>query len=63
LEKDPDFKAYTTTILLAQKMCNEFKITSLDHKNIPLLRSYIRKAKPTNLPEEQWIVLDDQFFE
>ena len=63
LEKDPDFKAYTTTILLAQKMCNEFKITSLDHKNIPLLRSYIRKAKPTHLPEEQWVILDDQFFE
>jgi hypothetical protein len=41
LEENKEFKAYTTTLLLAQKMCGEFGIQNNTHEKIEIVESYL----------------------
>lgn len=63
LSEDVYFKTYTTTYLLAQKMVFELWIRNKEHELYPLLASYIQAAKPHTVSDDEWITIDDAFFE
>ncbi len=63
LEENKEFKAYTTTLLLAQKMCGEFGIQNNTHEKIEIVESYLKWSKPESIPESSWIQCDQTFFD
>lgn len=63
LETDPWFRAYTTTMLLAEKFANEFWISSSDHPKFSLLEGYLEHSKPDNIEATQRIIANQDFFE
>lgn len=62
-EKDPSFKWFITTTLLAQKMCNEFWINSSNHPKYALLQQYIISVKPEWIAQENWITIEHDIFQ
>ena len=63
MEENKEFKAYTTTLLLAQKMCGEFGIQNNTHEKIEILESDLKSSKPESFPESSWIKCDQTFFD
>jgi predicted Zn-ribbon and HTH transcriptional regulator len=63
LEENKEFKAYTTTLLLAQKMCWEFGIQNNTHEKIEIVESYLKSSKPVSFTESSWIQCDQTFFD